>query len=477
MHRRSTSDSAVLYKDYTELAVIHEHNEESAAERICASWRDAERCAHERAVASIRLPAGAVTAILLFVSLLLGLLQLGLIVAGDQLSNTTPIWEIVLLQTNASFNNGMNRDDAWYAMRKTWEPTRVWCNSFAQAGKKLDSDGHPSIGLPTLGGVNIPDYGIMPGDAFEGFVYPNGTAEEPFVMPAVATFRVPVPTTMGTVGDGPRYRHGVKTLQWKQQVIHGEPVASGLDQGAWYDIVGPANDTVGRIFIAMTYELVWAGNGYCEHIRAHSVLDQPANSYSNAVFFVVGIHAAAVGVQDMLTRGNERRSIMEDRPLASIAAGLVLLYAGASSFCYHALLSESTESADMAGVFALATSATFYCAFANTHERVAVLGLYGLTVFFVSVLGYITASTKVIVLCATLVAVAHRWWWVRRQHVAHRWACAAFVLIVFAFGARQSDETVCTPDSAFQMHAAWHAFTAASVWCIWVFFRSEPCEL
>jgi len=93
------------------------------------------------------------------------------------------------------------------------------------------------------------------------------------------------------------------------------------------------------------------------------------DSYSNAFFLLTGLHMCAVGLADWrLLRaqgrgaGHPALSGMQRFPVFSFANGLVQIFAGASSFLFHASMTEVGHALDMVGVYQLLVSPILYAA-------------------------------------------------------------------------------------------------------------------
>ena len=62
----------------------------------------------------------------------------------------------------------------------------------------------------------------------------------------------------------------------------------------------------------------------------------------------------------------------------------------------------------------------------------------------------------------------------------YRWLFLSCLSIGVAYACREVDvvyHAACSPSGWYQLHALWHVFSAASLYCLWVFFRSEAPTL
>lgn len=100
---------------------------------------------------------------------------------------------------------------------------------------------------------------------------------------------------------------------------------------------------LGEIYALVSFARRQQHSTYCEAVRTQSPVAQPANSYSNLGFCISGLHMVAVGLSDrrlmqrLRAGGAETvHSGMSAFPAYSLLNGGVQIFAGVSSFLFHA---------------------------------------------------------------------------------------------------------------------------------------------
>ncbi len=137
---------------------------------------------------------------------------------------------------------------------------------------------------------------------------------------------------------------------------------------AWYDVAGVADLADGaapaaQVYVRVSYAVRHARSGYCEAPRPGALIAQPANSWSNVPFLASGAHMLAVALADARSSGDEAllcRGGMARFPMFSALNGLAQMFAGASSFLFHASMAARTQRWDVTGVYCLVAVPSLY---------------------------------------------------------------------------------------------------------------------
>lgn len=269
----------------------------------------------------------------------------------------------------------------------------------------------------------------------------------------------------------------------------------------------------------------------------HSTLRQRVNTVTNVVFLATGVHILALGVSDAqhcswsLAPRSDAASVL----LASTAAQahgvprvselqrywlFSLLFGGAQvcvfvgSAFFHASWTRAGQHADMSAVYAVLILPICHMA----HR----LGMFGPVPTPTSQLSFLSislalcaaaarlkwrlhSSTAVPCLGIALAALILLWiacgtpvatrrpgaggptsswraFWIgpqprqRPRNLAWSLGAASVIAISAAFGATWVDMNLpgmCNPTGWWQWHSVWHLCAAASLWCLYAFFRSE----
>ena len=472
-HRRTRSDSGVVYRSYAVLEVLHEEAVFGAPENPY-SYARADAEAHARLMLSLRFPwrvaRGAGLGMALVVALIGALFSTS--VTGDRLWGpaATPHRWLSAQVVHASFSNS-----SLIVTASTEPPSQCPAGCFGAfpypdgAGFSLEADVVRTVFF-NISGPNGP----------------VGVAEM-----AVPSDLVDMDWTTIVRTDADLSR------RFCRAVIDSTPLPADAPPGSWASalcrVVAADNSTVGTVFVVVFYEIIVQGSSYCEAVRVYEPVAQPAGSYSSLAFLLTGVHMATVGVQDWRAPG-AAPSQMASRPAASLVNGALHVFAAGASFAFHAYMTEASHNMDMLAVYMLVATPAVYCAACargwplSGGGRAMLAVAYATLVvafdmFSLALQNSVGGSTVLVVaLLAALVVSMCAWLRAPRgagrplRDVSFRWLAASALLIAVAYAARTADRkggSACAPRAAFQLHAVWHVLSAGSLWCLWAFLRSE----
>ena len=227
--------------------------------------------------------------------------------------------------------------------------------------------------------------------------------------------------------------------------------------GPEWSIYAPATCTATRCF--------------CELPRSGSLIVQPANSWSSYGYAFAGM------LMIVLSRGSAWRSGFHRDAAAFF--GLTAILVGLGSVLLHATLSLWGQFFDVTGMyftsgFMLVSALTRW---RNLSERQAVT-LYVVLLAVLLALLYAVPEVRRWLFAAVLIAalvLELTFARPRRPGVEVRYYLAGIVLKAIAFTIWNLDQhgVVCSPHSLLQGHAAWHLLGATSLWCTFLYYRSE----
>ena len=251
----------------------------------------------------------------------------------------------------------------------------------------------------------------------------------------------------------------------------------------------------------------------------HAALRQRVNTVTNAAFLVTGAHVLTLGLTDarhgrrtlgLASRApppGVRDSELQRHWPFSVLFGLAQMGVGIGSAFFHASWTRAGQRADMGGVYAV-----LLIPMCHVAHRLGLLGWgrWGLRLFLALSLALCAAavhlkwrlhsSVVVPALVAALAglmltwlaigsptqpssgALAARAFWCgpqprqRPRHMAWPLAVACVVASACAFGATWVDMSrpgACHPGGLWQWHSVWHVCSAAALWCLYAFLRSE----
>ncbi len=226
---------------------------------------------------------------------------------------------------------------------------------------------------------------------------------------------------------------------------------------------------------------------YCELNRMDQLIRQPANTWSNFGYFLVGLFAITIGVHDL--KYAERRAsnnFLVRYPLFSLMFGLSAIYVFVGSFLFHASLTHTFQHLDQAGLYSVIVMVLTF----NLYKIFPVIRLkgqykssHGLLMAFAVAFNYLIFTRlwliNINVLFPVLILVAfvtslYYLLFVSKEHYYTKYLWSAFIILLLTAVVWILDRTnvVCNPTSIFQGHALWHLFTAASMLIIYLYYRT-----
>lgn len=224
---------------------------------------------------------------------------------------------------------------------------------------------------------------------------------------------------------------------------------------------------------------------FCEHLR-NGTVRQPANTYSNLGFVLVGLLIISMIRRDNHTRssgGTVSSNLINNTPTYTLVYGWAVVFVGLFSMFYHASMTFIGQWFDVMAMYLLATFILLY-ALARAHQwsgtRFVILYLISN-----SVLGWILATAPSIrryvfgvVLVAGLVAEIYAR---VRQHPEIQtkyilWSAFSLIL-AFTIWILDLKGILCSSHSLIQGHAFWHLLCAVSSGLMYLYYRSEKAPL
>ena len=235
---------------------------------------------------------------------------------------------------------------------------------------------------------------------------------------------------------------------------------------------------------------VWAGMQvsqsalsveYCEFNRVDRFVHQPANTYSNTVYFYLGVFILGIAREDAKNRGKLKLNRLADFPLLSALMGACFVYLSVGSAFFHASLTYTGQRVDMNATYSIMLTLAGIALYHVIHRITLtaaqktgwVLALVTLIGLFLRIALLVSSSRLVpalILLLNALMVINH----VQFRGERSLWLIVvSLVLVVAAIRIRTLDvqKVDCDPYSFFQGHALWHVLTALSSFCSYAFFR------
>lgn len=235
---------------------------------------------------------------------------------------------------------------------------------------------------------------------------------------------------------------------------------------------------------------VWAGMQisqsavtveYCEFNRVDRLFHQPTNTYSNLVYFYLGIFILGIAQEDAKNRGKLKPNRMQEFPLLSALMGACFVYLSVGSAFFHASLTYVGQRVDMNATYAIMLTLVGIALYHIIHRITLtsaqktgwVLALLTLIGLFLKIALLVSSSRLVpaLILLLNVLMVIN---YVQFRRERSIWlVIVSLILIVAAIKIRTLDvqKVGCDPRSFFQGHALWHVLTALSSFFSYAFFR------
>ncbi|WP_141013318.1 ceramidase domain-containing protein [Nocardioides sambongensis] len=219
-----------------------------------------------------------------------------------------------------------------------------------------------------------------------------------------------------------------------------------------------------------------AGRGatFCEAARPGAV-KQPANTFSNLGFVIAGV---AIGVA-VSHRTPVRGWVLGVGAATSYAVIVTLL--GPGSAAMHATQSVAGGHLDLLSMYLIASFAAAWALVRLARRPRLLLPLAAVLVLACELVGAVAGEVPVVRFAGNLafgvllvVAIAGEVVLARRDRQGARWAGAAAVTMVVAFGIWLADQHgMCDPDSLLQGHAVWHLLNAVAAYFLYRHYAAQ----
>ncbi len=231
---------------------------------------------------------------------------------------------------------------------------------------------------------------------------------------------------------------------------------------------------------------------FCEMNRMDELIRQPANTWSNLGFFLVGLFTLTLGIHDLkYAERKQSDNFLVRYPIFSIMFGASAIYLFVGSFFYHASLTEFFQKLDqtsMCSVAVIVLVFNLYKIFPLVRIRGKYRSSHALMILFGLGVNYLIYATlykvNINLLFPVLVAIVfvtscYYLLFVSKEHyfTKYMWAAFSILLLSGIIWLLDRTNTVCNPESIFQGHALWHILNAISILFIYLYYRSGVAPL
>jgi hypothetical protein len=220
---------------------------------------------------------------------------------------------------------------------------------------------------------------------------------------------------------------------------------------------------------------------YCEFNNTDKLFHQMMNTYSNLVYFFLGVFILYLGKNDSKPFKNSTQNSLQSFPSLSVFTGSMLIYLCFGSSFFHASLTVLGQRVDMNGTYGLniamiglAVYHVFYkMEWSLSQKRTYLLTLSLILFAFIYLAPMVSSGilVPILLLLQMLLMLISYFQFPKRRFLSI--GILSFLLIIWAVKIRTADvqKINCDPHSLWQGHAIWHLLTGLSSFCYYAYYR------
>jgi len=238
---------------------------------------------------------------------------------------------------------------------------------------------------------------------------------------------------------------------------------------------------VGSTWAGMTVSKSALTAEYCEFDNTSAFFRQSMNTYSNLVYFFLGVLIWQQAQHDAKNRGLGLQNWLAQFPGLSYLVGGCFVYLSFGSAFFHASLTWPGQRVDMNGTYGLTVSLLFVALYSVFHgvtlsdraKKLVVAGAVGLILALLEIALHVSSGLLLPALILSIwVLLIINYIQFRKERSATL-GLLSFVFIIAAFYVRTLDvqKVNCDPYSWYQGHSVWHVLAGLSSLCTYAFFR------
>lgn len=235
----------------------------------------------------------------------------------------------------------------------------------------------------------------------------------------------------------------------------------------------------GSIWEGMTLSKSALTNEYCEFNNPNKFFHQSMNTYSNLVYFFLGVLICQIAWEDSNSRIFQNR--LANFPLLSALMGFSFIYLSFGSAFFHASLTWAGQRVDMNGTYSITltlVSIGLYHVFhkINLSEQakkiwISIMVMIILAFYQIHLLISSSILLPILILLMLILIGINYFQFPQKRHIL--FGVLSLVLIAIAIKIRTMDvqKINCNPYSLYQGHSVWHLLAGLSSFCNYAFFR------
>ncbi|MBP6049151.1 MAG: ceramidase domain-containing protein [Chitinophagales bacterium] len=221
---------------------------------------------------------------------------------------------------------------------------------------------------------------------------------------------------------------------------------------------------------------------YCELDQVSHFFRQTMNTYSNLMYFFLGMIVVLIGFHDRKNK-KENLNIIQKFPALSILLGGCLVYLCFGSAFFHASLTWLGQRIDMNATYSICLvliGISFYklknnWPFFQQSKGIYILFIFLLILLFIPLHLLLKSTYLLPFLILLLVILTGLNYTKNKKAYSFVLMAFSFIFLIAAFILRTLDvqKMGCHPTSIYQGHAVWHVCTGISAFLLYQFYRNE----
>ncbi len=235
----------------------------------------------------------------------------------------------------------------------------------------------------------------------------------------------------------------------------------------------------GSIWEGMTLSKSALTSEYCEFNNPNKFFRQSMNTYSNLVYFFLGVLICQIAWEDSHSRIFQNR--LANFPLLSALMGFCFIYLSFGSAFFHASLTWAGQRVDMNGTYSITltlVSVGLYHVFykINLSEQakkvwIAVMVMIILAFYQIHLLISSSILVPILILLMLILIGINYFQFPQKRHIIFGFLSIVLVAIAIKIRTMDVQKINCDPHSLYQGHSVWHLLAGLSSFFNYAFFR------
>ena len=230
---------------------------------------------------------------------------------------------------------------------------------------------------------------------------------------------------------------------------------------------------------------------FCESNRMADLIRQPANTWSNLIYLLVGLFIFSVGIHDYKNKERkERPNFLVKYPLFTIMYAFACFYLFVGSFLFHASLTRYHQILDQSAMLVLTNVLLGFILY-NIFPTYFVKGIekstHAFMMLLIVVLNYfVFLSVNIIninvvfpIILLVIIGIGvYKYKKVKSisYYIKYMLISLLFMLIATSIWILDRSHILCNPTSYMQGHAVWHVLNGVSILLAYLYFRTAKLE-